>query len=157
DVNVAELDKTAELLKQTGRPVLAECFDIRDAARAKAFVDRAAATYGRVDILVNNAAIMPVASVEESSDETIGKILDVNLKAPILLSKYVTPHLRAAGGGAIIHMASVQGHLGHASTVVYSATKGALIQLARSQAMELAKDRIRVNTVSPGCVDAPML
>src|SRR5262245_49157315 len=74
DVNVTELDKTADLLKQTGRPVLAECFDIRDAARAKAFVDRAAATWGRLDVLVNNAAIMPVGPVESSPEETIARI-----------------------------------------------------------------------------------
>ena len=65
--------------------------------------------------------------------------------------------MRKAGGGSIIHMASVTGHLGHPGITVYGATKGGLIALARGQGVELAVDGIRVNTVSPGTVDSPML
>jgi NAD(P)-dependent dehydrogenase (short-subunit alcohol dehydrogenase family) len=74
-----------------------------------------------------------------------------------MLTKYVIPYMRASGGGAVVHMASVTGHNGHPGVVVYGATKGGLMALARGQAMELAKDNIRVNTVSPGTVDSPML
>jgi NAD(P)-dependent dehydrogenase (short-subunit alcohol dehydrogenase family) len=113
--------------------------------------------FNRIDCLVNNAAVMPVAQSEVIEPETIDLILQVNLRAPILFSRFVIPSMRAAGGGSIIHMASVTGHNGHPGITVYGATKGALIALARGQAIELAKDNIRVNSVSPGTVDSPML
>ena len=118
---------------------------------------QAAEQLGRIDCLVNNAAAMPVGEIETHEESTIDQMLEVNLRAPILFSKYATPHLRGAGGGAIIHMASVTGHNGFSGIAVYGATKGALIALARGQAIELANDNIRVNTVSPGTVDSPML
>ncbi|HZC59175.1 MAG TPA: SDR family oxidoreductase, partial [Chthoniobacterales bacterium] len=89
--------------------------------------------------------------------DMIDLILQVNLRAPILFSRFVIPSMRAAGGGSITHMASVTGHNGHPGITVYGATKGALIALARGQAIELAKDNIRVNSVSPGTIDSPML
>ncbi|MFB6273442.1 MAG: SDR family NAD(P)-dependent oxidoreductase, partial [Salinibacter sp.] len=89
--------------------------------------------------------------------DTVDHVLDVNLRGAILFSKHVIPHMRAAGGGSIIHMSSVTGHNGHPGVVAYGATKGGLMALARGQAMELADDGIRVNTVSPGTVDSPML
>jgi NAD(P)-dependent dehydrogenase (short-subunit alcohol dehydrogenase family) len=112
---------------------------------------------GGIDVLVNNAAVMPVAPNEEISADTVDHVLDVNLRGAILFSKHVIPHMRAAGGGSIIHMSSVTGHNGHPGVVAYGATKGGLMALARGQAMELADDGIRVNTVSPGTVDSPML
>jgi NAD(P)-dependent dehydrogenase (short-subunit alcohol dehydrogenase family) len=157
DVQGKPLEETVELLRREGAEVEAQCFDLRDAEAVAAFVDRAAARFGRLDVLVHNAAIMPVGPVEDLPVATIDAILAVNLRAAILLSKYVTPHMRRAGGGSIVHMSSVTGHNGFPGVVVYGATKGALHALARGQAMELAPYGIRVNTVSPGTVDSPML
>lgn len=157
DLNQETVTETARLVEATGRRALADTLDVTDNDRVRVFVDRVAKQFGKINILVNNAAIMPVGPVETQDEEVIEQILAVNLCAPIILSKYCTPYLRRAGGGSIIHMASVTGHNGHAGVTVYGATKGALIALARGQAMELAKDGIRVNTVSPGTVDSPML
>jgi NAD(P)-dependent dehydrogenase (short-subunit alcohol dehydrogenase family) len=157
DLNVAELRETEELIQKLGTQVLAVSIDLRDASQISAFVDRTAATFGRIDCLVNNAAVMPVAPAETIEPETIDQILQVNLRAPILFTRFVIPHMRRAGGGSVIHMASVTGHLGHPGITVYGATKGGLIALARGQGVELAVDNIRVNTVSPGTVDSPML
>jgi NAD(P)-dependent dehydrogenase (short-subunit alcohol dehydrogenase family) len=157
DINADTLEETHVALGRTKRRVFARPVDIRNSGQVASFVEEAARELGRIDILVNNAAIMPVGPVETITEETLDQILQVNLRAPVLFSKYAIPHLRAAGGGAIIHMASVTAHNGHPGVVVYGATKGALIALARGQAMELAPDNIRVNTISPGTVDSPML
>ncbi len=157
DVNAETVAETGRLIAEVARPVLSESLDITDHGRVRSFVDDAASRFGRIDILVNNAAIMPVSPIEDQDEETMSRILSVNLLAPAVFSKYCIPHLRASGGGSIIHMASVTGHNGHPGVAIYGATKGGLIALARGQAMELAADRIRVNTVSPGTVDSPML
>ena len=157
DVNAETVAETSRLVAEVGRPVLKESLDITDHGRVRSFVDDAASRFGRIDILVNNAAIMPVSPIEDQDEETMSRILSVNLLAPAVFSKYCVPHMRASGGGSIIHMASVTGHNGHPGVAIYGATKGGLIALARGQAMELAADRIRVNTVSPGTVDSPML
>ena len=157
DVNAETVAETGRLIADQGRPVLSESLDITDHGRVRSFVDDAASRFGRIDVLVNNAAIMPVSPIEDQDEETMSRILSVNLLAPAVFSKYCIPHMRAAGGGSIIHMASVTGHNGHPGVAVYGATKGGLIALARGQAMELAAYNIRVNTVSPGTVDSPML
>ncbi len=157
DLQQNELRETEQLIEKIGRPVFAKPVDLRDPSQISTFVDQTAAVFGRIDCLINNAAVMPVAPTETIDPETIDQILLVNLRAPILFTRFAIPYMRRAGGGSIIHMASVTGHLGHPGVTVYGATKGALIALARGQAVELAADNIRVNTVSPGTIDSPML
>jgi len=157
DINESALEETRRAVKGTGRQAWAQRVDVRNALQIEQFVEGAAQTFGGMDILVNNAAIMPVATIEETTVDVVDQTLTVNLRAAILFSKYCIPHLRRAGGGSIIHMGSVTGHNGHSGVSVYGATKGGLMALARGQAMELAVDNIRVNTVSPGTVDSPML
>jgi len=157
DLNVTQLRGTEQLIQNTGTQVLAVPVDLRDASQIYAFVERTAARFGRIDCLINNAAVMPVAPAETIDPETVDQILQVNLRAPILFTRFAIPHMRRAGGGSVIHMASVTGHLGHPGITVYGSTKGGLIALAKGQGVELAADGIRVNTVSPGTVDSPML
>lgn len=157
DIQNEYLNGTRDAVLKTGRKCYAQVVDIRQAQQIENFVTAAASRLGGVDILVNNAAIMPVARTEDLTPEVVDQILSVNLRAPILFSKHVIPFMRQRGGGSIIHMSSVTGHNGHPGVTVYGATKGALMALSRGQAMELAADRIRVNTVSPGTVDSPML
>ena len=157
DLNKATVHETELLVRDTGADVVSEPIDVRRPAEIESFVRDVKDHFGRIDCLVNNAAVMPVAPTESIEPDTIDRILQVNLRAPILFTRFVIPSMRKAGGGSIIHMASVTGHNGHPGITVYGATKGGLIALARGQAIELAKDNIRVNTVSPGTVDSPML
>jgi NAD(P)-dependent dehydrogenase (short-subunit alcohol dehydrogenase family) len=157
DWNKAAVLETAAIVRETGAEVIAETIDVRDPTEIQSFVSEVRHRFDRIDYLVNNAAVMPVASADSIESDTIDLILQVNLRAPILFTRFVIPAMREVGGGSIIHMASVTGHNGHPGITVYGATKGALIALARGQAIELAKDNIRVNTVSPGTVDSPML
>ncbi|HYY29389.1 MAG TPA: SDR family oxidoreductase [Chthoniobacterales bacterium] len=157
DLNKDALSETAAIVLEAGGEVFAEPVDVRNPVEIESFVSAVKSHFGRIDCLVNNAAVMPVAPADSIGPDTVDLILKVNLRAPILFSRFVIPCMRAAGGGSIIHMASVTGHNGHPGITVYGATKGALIALARGQAIELAKDNIRVNSVSPGTVDSPML
>lgn len=157
DVYEQGLSETAELISGKETDVFASAFDIRSCEAIESFVGSVYEEFGSMDILVNIAGIMPVASNEEIEESTVDDILSINLKAPIMFSKYVIPQMKKSGGGSIVHMASVTGHNGHPGVVVYGATKGALMALARGQAMELAEHNICVNTVSPGTVDSPML
>jgi NAD(P)-dependent dehydrogenase (short-subunit alcohol dehydrogenase family) len=115
------------------------------------FVDAVVAHYGRIDGLVNNAGISPAfCSVLDMTEAYWDKVMSTNLKGPLRLSALVAPHLRAAGGGSIVNVASVAGYRGHARNAHYSASKAALINLTQSMAAEWAEWGIRVNTVSPG-------
>jgi len=157
DINDAYLNGTRDAVRKAGRTCYAQVVDVRQPQQIEAFVAAAANELGGIDILVNNAAVMPVMRTEDLTPQVIDQILSVNLRAPILFSKHVIPFMRQRRGGSIIHMSSATGHNGHPGVTVYGATKGALMALARGQAVELAADGIRVNTVSPGAVDSPML
>lgn len=149
--------ETASLVEQLGRRTYWENFDIGDVSSIERFVAQVRDHLGPVSILVNNAAIMPVVDVEQMSEEQFNSCVNTKFKSAVFFSKYCTPHMRQIGGGSIIHMASVTGNVGFARHAVYGACNSALMGLARGQAMELAPLNIRVNSVSPGTVDSPML
>ena len=157
DRDAGLLEETRQLIASRDRPCFAMAFDLRDIIALQGFVDAAGTAFGGIDILVNNAAVMPASRLDTLSDDTVDLVLQINLKAPILLTRAVLPWMSKRGGGSIIHMASVTAHLGFPDVAVYGATKGALLSLARGHAIELAPQGIRVNSVSPGTVDSPML
>jgi NAD(P)-dependent dehydrogenase (short-subunit alcohol dehydrogenase family) len=113
--------------------------------------------FGPINVLVNNAAVMPTGRLHETSPEDFDRCLAVNLRGAYLASRAVIPQMIEQRKGSIIHMASVTGVLGYPGLAVYSATKGALISLARSMSTDYARLGIRVNTVAPGTIDSPML
>lgn len=116
-----------------------------------AFVDSVIAHFGRIDGLVNNAGISPAfADLTDISESYWDKVMSTNVKGPLRLSALVAPHLRAAGGGSIVNVASVGGYRGHPRNAHYSASKAALINLSQSMAAEWAPWGIRVNSISPG-------
>ncbi len=113
--------------------------------------------YERIDILVNNAGVVLIKSFEETTKEEFDKVIETNLGGTFLFCKYVIPVMRKQGGGVIVNMSSVAGHVGQAYHAIYGSTKGAISALTRSMAWELAPYKIRVNSISPGSVDTPML
>ncbi len=119
-------------------------------------VDLAVTTYGKIDILVNNAGIYPPgATTENTSLKDWGKIMDINVTGPFIGSKLCLPHLKSAGRGSIVNISSIAGIVG-GNGPAYSASKGALRLLTKDQAVEFAKDNIRVNSIHPGGVLTPM-
>ena len=119
----------------------------------EALINGAISHYGQIDILVNNAAINPYYGPLEGSDEAVfDKIMEVNVKAPWLLSNLALPHLKQAGGGSIINVSSVEGLRPGFGLGLYSATKSALIALTQNQAKEWGRYGVRANVICPGLI-----
>ena len=127
--------------------------DVADEASAERAVARAAELMGGVDILFNNAGIMPHEdrSFEDAEAAQWDRILGVNLRGTVHFSKYATPHILAAGGGAIVNMSSFLAVLGCSYPQdAYTASKGAIAALTRSMAVQLGPHGVRVNALAPG-------
>lgn len=126
---------------------------VGDAGQRTNLIEKAVETYGRLDILVNNAAINPYYGPLEGSDEAVfDKTMEVNVKAPMLLANLALPHLRRSGGGSIINIASVEGEHPGFGLGVYSVSKAALIMLTKNQANEWGRYGVRVNALCPGLI-----
>jgi len=142
--------------KEGGEALFLQC-DVADEKQVAGCVHQAGEKYGRVDVLVNNAGIVLVKPFDQITWDEFRRTTDVNLGGHFLLCKYVLPFMKKQKSGVIINMGSVSGHVGQTDHVMYGATKGAIIAMTRALAWELAPYNIRVNSISPGSVDTPML
>ncbi|HET7169983.1 MAG TPA: glucose 1-dehydrogenase [Candidatus Limnocylindrales bacterium] len=134
--------------------------DVSNEADAKAMVDAAVGTYGRLDCLYNNAGIMPEAdhSVTDTSVEVWDQVMAVNVRGPFLGCKYAIPAMEAGGGGSIINIASFVALVGcSVPQDAYTASKGAILSLTRSLAVQFGPKGIRTNAICPGPVETPLL
>ncbi len=131
--------------------------DVSVAEEVASAVALAVDTFGGLDIIINAAAIHPYGTVVDTDAATWARCLAVNVGSVHLTGHFGIPHLRARGGGAIVNLASVQGHACQQGVAAYVATKGAIHALTRAMAVDHAADGIRVNSVSPGSVRTPML
>ena len=147
------VDEVAEKLRSEGFQAVGIACHVGDAGQRKALVEKTVAHFGGVEILVNNAAINPhYGPIEEASEELFDKTMDVNVKAPWSLAKLVLPHMKKAGNGSVINIASVEGiHPGRGRSL-YSMSKSALIMLTKSQAKEWGRHGVRSNVMCPGLV-----
>ncbi|WP_395709646.1 SDR family NAD(P)-dependent oxidoreductase [Reyranella sp.] len=126
--------------------------DLADPAAVEAMVAEAEKRFGRIDMLVNNAAVRINRPFGAFTAAEFDQAVAVNLRAPFLASQAVLPSMRRQGGGRIVHVASQLGSVAYQTRTIYGMTKAALIHLAKSMALELAPQNIQVNTVSPGPV-----
>jgi NAD(P)-dependent dehydrogenase (short-subunit alcohol dehydrogenase family) len=142
-----------EIVAANGKAEAIPC-DIASEAEVDAAVVRFIAACGSPRILVNGAAADDLSgTILELPPAEWTRVLTVNLTGPYLMSRAVLPHMIAAGGGSIIHIASQMGRVGAPGRPAYCATKGALIQLAKVMAADHATENVRVNTLSPGAVE----
>jgi NAD(P)-dependent dehydrogenase (short-subunit alcohol dehydrogenase family) len=152
--------ETVELIKGAGGEASFVKVDVSKEADAKAMVDHAVATYGRVDALYNNAGVMPEAdhSVTDTSVEVWDQVMAVNVRGVFLGCKYAIPAMVQAGGGSIINIASFVAILGcSVPQDAYTASKGAVLSLTRSLAVQFGPNGIRTNAICPGPVETPLL
>jgi len=152
-----EGQKVADGINQQGGECLFLSCDVSDEERVAACLQTVGEKYGRVDTLVNNAGVVLVKPFDQITWDEFKRTVDINLGGHFLLTKYVLPYMKRQKGGVIINMGSVSGHVGQTDHVMYGATKGAIIAMTRALAWELAPWNIRVNSISPGSVDTPML
>ena len=140
----------AAVAAQHGVRALGMGGDVTRPEDVTAIVERSHAELGAIDILVNNAGINVRLPTVDQPLEDWKRVLDVNLTGPFLCSKTVAPGMIRRGWGRIIHLSSILGHVGLAGRPSYSASKGALILLTRTQALEWARHGITVNALCPG-------
>ena len=144
-------DSAADIEERAPEGAVAMRCDVSRAADAQAAAALAKARFGRLHVLVNNAALfVPYGSVVDVAEEDWTRSMAVNLTGPFLMSKYAVPLIAESGGGSIVHVASQLGQVGKPGHCWYNAAKGALIQLAKVMAIDHAGERIRVNSLSPG-------
>ena len=152
DINAETAEETAQEIKRGGGEATPVQVDVSSAADAERMVQTAIDSYGRLDILFNNAGIVGEA-LDETTEEKWRKVIDVNLTGPFLACMYAIPYMRKQGSGNIINTSSRGGLGATGRSVSYTASKGGLVMLSRALARILAKDNIRVNCICPGSVD----
>jgi NAD(P)-dependent dehydrogenase (short-subunit alcohol dehydrogenase family) len=161
-VAIADIDITkgkaaiAEIHSLGGTAIFHQV-DVTVETEVKTWVSEVVTQWGGVDILVANAGILFVGTVEQATNEDWDRILGVNVKGYAFSAKYAVPEMRKRGGGAIVNVGSISSFVAQPAFVLYNTTKGAVLQLTRCLALDLAPDHIRVNCVCPGGIDTPMI
>ena len=143
-----------KILRDQGTQAQFVPVDLADATAIEAVVGQALTRWGRIDVLVNNAAMMSFKPIVELSVEEWDQVQAVNLRAVFLVCKYCIPHMQ---GGAIVNVSSVHAHQSTANVIPYASSKGGLEAFTRGVATEYPMDQVRINCVAPGAVDTPML
>ena len=151
---------TVRIVRAAGGDATFVKTDVSSEASAKAMVDHAISTFGRVDVLYNNAGIMPEAdhSVVDTDVATWDQVMAVNVRGVFLGCKFAIPAMEAAGGGSIINISSFVALLGcSVPQDAYTASKGAVLSLTRSLAVQFGPRGVRSNAICPGPIETPLL
>ena len=157
DVNEAAAEEaTRQIADAGGRAVAVRC-DVREPEQVRALIERAVDAFGGVDVLYNSAGVVRYGTVEELSVEDWDFQLDTNLKGTFLACKYAIPQMRRRGGGAIVNTASVQAFASQETVAAYAASKGGVVSLTTTVALDHAGDNIRCNCIAPGTIRTAMV
>jgi NAD(P)-dependent dehydrogenase (short-subunit alcohol dehydrogenase family) len=157
DKNTVGGTETVSLIERAGGSAFFISCDVSSAAQCRDAVEKAIASYGRIDILCNNAGITVRKDVVALEEAEWDAVLDVTLKGVYLLSREVIPQMIGRGGGAIVNTGSGWSLKGGPKAAAYCAAKAGVLNLTRAMAIDYGKHNIRVNCVCPGDVDTPML
>jgi 3-oxoacyl-[acyl-carrier protein] reductase len=148
-------DRAAAVASELGAAIGLAC-DVADEQSVRDAVDEARSQLGRIDCVLNSAGYVKFTPLEELSLQEWNRLLGVHLTGTFLVCKSTLPHLREAGGGSIVNIASIAALLARPHLAAYAAAKGGIISFSRQLALDAAKDNVRVNVIAPGSVRTPM-
>ncbi len=152
-----ELDRVVKIVRESNGRALAVAGSVTDEAHAHDVVRKTIDSFGRIDVLVNNAGIGEFGKrLHEIDDATWDKIFDINLTGVFRMTRAIVPQMLKQGSGSIVNISSVASVVGIPGLSAYSASKGGLDALTRAVAIDYAKDGIRCNVVNPALIDTPM-
>ena len=157
DVNEGDLMERTRKLNKAGGNCIAVIADVSCPADAERIAREAVAAFGGVDYLVASAGIQTYGTVVSTDEDTWDRTLAVNAKGVFLAAKYCIPEMAKRGGGAVVTIASVQGLFSQPNVAAYAASKGAVIAMTRTMAIDHASDNIRANSICPGSIETPLL
>lgn len=155
DINLAGAAEVVETITAAGGRAWAVCVDVASADEMQVLMTTAADQMGGIDVIVNNAGAQRSGLTVDFAEHDWDLLMAVNPRSCFFGAKYGIPHLKARGGGAIVNVASLAGLKGGPGMAAYSASKGAIVAFGKALAAEVARDRIRVNTICPGWIDTP--
>jgi len=156
DINLDDCNKLVEEIKAINGNALAVKTDVSNPEDVSQMINLTTEKFGKVDILVNNAGIYMQKSLTDVTEQDFDRTLDINLKGVFLCSKAVVPEMIKQGKGKIINITSIAGQVGFANSSAYCASKGAIINITRELALELAQYKINVNAIGPGVIETDM-
>ncbi|WP_226582176.1 3-hydroxybutyrate dehydrogenase [Halobacillus litoralis] len=157
DINEEKVKEAAERLNQEGLEAIGLVCDVTKEEHIQSAIDQTVEHFDRLDVLVNNAGLQHVASIEEFPTEKFELITKIMLVAPFMATKHVFPIMKKQGFGRIINMSSINGLIGFAGKSAYNSAKHGVIGLTKVTALEGAEYGITVNAVCPGYVDTPLV
>lgn len=157
DVDVDKGNETVEEIRQEGGSAQFIQADVTNPDSVRAMTESIISTYGRIDVLFNNAGISGVGALHEIEPEQWDRVMTVNIKGVFLPSKYVLPHMMERKSGSIINMSSCIAEIGLARRASYAATKGAVLALTKSMQVDYAPYNIRINALLPGTIMTPFV
>ncbi|MEO1957466.1 MAG: glucose 1-dehydrogenase [Methylophilaceae bacterium] len=156
DMNETEGAATVDAINASGGKAEFLPLNVSKEADWLSVVDKIVAKHGKIDVLVNNAGILIIKAVEETTEEEWDRTFNINVKGVFFGTKAVLPAMQKAGGGSIVNISSIYGIVGAPVSAAYQATKGAVRLFTKATAVDYAQYNIRANSVHPGVIDTPM-
>jgi NAD(P)-dependent dehydrogenase (short-subunit alcohol dehydrogenase family) len=156
DINADGVHETVQLIRKAAGQAVSIGGDVAASADAAAMMKKAVDTYGRLDVLFNNAGIWRGGTILDIAEEDWDRTMDVNVKGLYLVSKYAVQQMMRQEGGSIINAASVAALRGSPMSAAYNASKGAVLLLTKCMALDFGRHGIRVNCICPGVIDTQM-
>jgi 2-keto-3-deoxy-L-fuconate dehydrogenase len=157
DVDPDAARETAGRITAAGRGADAHACNVADAAGVRAAFDAIVGRTGRLDILVNNAGVAHVGNIERTPEDDFDRLYRVNVKGVYLCSQAAVPVMVKQGGGVILNMASIVSFIGVADRFAYSMTKGAVLTMTKSVAIDYVKQKVRCNCICPARIHTPFV
>ena len=155
DLNEAHGHDAVQQIEKSGGEAIFAKANVADSAEVQAAIQAGLTKWGRLDVVVNDAAMMTFQPVVDLAEDDWDKVLQVNLKSVFLFCKYAAPHMKP--GGAFVNISSVHAHETTANVAPYASSKGGMEAFTRCFSQEIARGKLRINCVAPGAVNTPML